>query len=85
MERAIEAPYLERLADAYAEYFSSYDAAPVLVVATEHFNPAENDRDFARLADVLAGFEGRRAFLAADAGLAFGPDAELPGKGTGAT
>jgi deoxyadenosine/deoxycytidine kinase len=77
MERSIEAPYLQRLADAYAGYFSSYAAAPLLVVATERFNPAEDDRDFARLVEVLAGFEGRRAFLGPDAGLAFGTDGDL--------
>ena len=85
MERAIEAPYLERLSQAYAQYFSTYDAAPVLVIATEHFNPAEDERDFARLVDVLAGFEGRRAFAGAAAGLSFGADAGARINPAGAT
>jgi deoxyadenosine/deoxycytidine kinase len=85
MERAIDAPYLERLADAYTEYFSGYEAAPVLVVATERFNPAEDDRDFARLVEVLAGLDGRRAWLPAEVGLGFGVDVDLPLEPPGGT
>ena len=43
--------------------FHTYAGAPVFAVATEHFNPAERDTDFAELLQRLANFEGRRAFF----------------------
>jgi len=63
MEQGIAPDYLERLADAYAAHFQVYDGAPVFAVATEHFNPAERDADFALLIERLAAFHGRRGFL----------------------
>ena len=63
MEQDIAPDYLERLADAYAAHFQVYDGAPVFAVATEHFNPAERDADFALLIERLAAFQGRRGFL----------------------
>jgi deoxyguanosine kinase len=63
MEQGIEPAYLQRLVDAYAEHFHAYDGAPVLAVATEHFNPAERDADFATLLQRLSVFKGRREFL----------------------
>jgi deoxyadenosine/deoxycytidine kinase len=63
MEQAIESAYLERLADAYAAHFHAYDGAPVFAVATERFNPAERDADFALLLERLAAFKGRREFF----------------------
>jgi deoxyadenosine/deoxycytidine kinase len=66
MERAIESTYLEHLSEAYADYFAGYQAAPVLAVVTERFNPAERDADFERLLQTLATFEGRRGLLEPD-------------------
>jgi deoxyguanosine kinase len=63
MEQGIEPAYLERLVAAYAEHFHGYDGAPVFAVATEHFNPAERDADFAVLIERLAAFKGRREFF----------------------
>ncbi|MEO7008025.1 MAG: deoxynucleoside kinase, partial [Caldimonas sp.] len=63
MEQGIELGYLQRLVDAYAAYFHGYDGAPVYAVATEHFNPAERDADFAVLVERLAAFRGRREFF----------------------
>lgn len=68
MEQGIAASYLDRLAAAYAEHFQTYDGAPVLGVATERFNPAERDADFALLLERLHAFGGPREFFdAADA------------------
>src|SRR5690606_15356275 len=39
MEQRITTDYLQRLCDAYAEYFQTFDGAPLMVVDTEHFNP----------------------------------------------
>ena len=66
MERAIDAPYLQRLCDAYVEYFHGYDGAPVFAVGTEHFNPIDREGDFRELLDRLAQFRGRREFFNAD-------------------
>ncbi|HUP10356.1 MAG TPA: deoxynucleoside kinase [Caldimonas sp.] len=63
MEQAIETSYLERLADAYAAHFHAYEGAPVFAVATERFNPAERDADFALLVERLVAFKGRREFF----------------------
>ena len=63
MEQGIEMSYLQRVAEAYAEYFQGYEGAPVFAVATEHFNPAERDADFAALMQGLRAFDGRRAFF----------------------
>ena len=60
MELAITADYLERLCDAYVEYFRGYDGAPVYTVVTEHFNPIDRDADFQTLVQRLAAFSGRR-------------------------
>ena len=63
MEHGIELAYLQRLADAYAAHFHTYDGALVFAVATEHFNPAGRDADFAVLVERLAAFRGRREFF----------------------
>lgn len=63
MEQGIGEDYLQRLADAYVEYFHAYDAAPVFAVGTEHFNPVENDADFAVFVERLAAFRGKREFF----------------------
>ena len=45
MEQRIDEAYLERLCAAYVEHFRAYDAAPVIAIDTEHFNPARSDAD----------------------------------------
>ena len=63
MEQDIAPDYLERLAEGYAAHFQSYDGAPVFAVATELFNPADRETDFALLIDRLAAFQGWRGYL----------------------
>ena len=66
MEHGIDLAYLQRLCDAYGEFFASYDGAPVFVVDTERFHPLERETDLSELVRALARFEGRRgAFRAA--------------------
>jgi deoxyadenosine/deoxycytidine kinase len=67
MERTIDVDYLQRLCDAYVQYFHSYDGAPVFAVGTEHFNPIERDADFQVLLERLENFRGRREFFNAQA------------------
>ena len=72
MEHGIDIAYLQRLADAYAEFFASYDGAPVFAVDTERFHPVERASDLAELVRALERFEGPRGVLgAAAADIAF--------------
>jgi deoxyguanosine kinase len=66
-ERGIDLAYLERLGNAYAEFFASYDGAPVFAVDTERFDPLEREADLAELVRALARFAGRRGVLGAGA------------------
>ena len=71
MEQAMRLGYLQRLCVAYAEFFESYDEAPVFVVDTEQLNPAYCAADLERLVARLAGLEGRREFLSTQVDVAF--------------
>ena len=72
MEQRISAAYLERLCDAYVEYFRGFDAAPVFALGTEHFNPVDREADFDALLKRLATFTGRREFFNAAGESPFG-------------
>jgi deoxyguanosine kinase len=63
MEQRIAPEYLQKLCDAYADYFQAFRAAPLMVVNSENFNPVERDGDFLALLDALARFEGTRAMF----------------------
>jgi len=54
MEQGIDAGYLQRLSDAYGEYFERERGLPVLPLDTEDFHPAARDRDFEDLLARLA-------------------------------
>ena len=71
MEQGIDAAYLQRLCDAYAAFFASYDGAPVFVVDTERFHPLERASDLDQLVRALEGFEGRHGALGAPVDIAF--------------
>jgi deoxyadenosine/deoxycytidine kinase len=62
-EAPIRADYLRRLADGYAAFFHDYDAAPLLVVNTEHLNPVERDGDYALLVGRMEAMRGRREYF----------------------
>ena len=72
IEHGIDIGYLERLCDAYADFFASYDGAPVFVVDTERFHPLEREADLSELIAALTRFEGRRGLLGAPSGAGFG-------------
>ena len=75
IEQGIELAYLRRLDDAYAEFFATYQGAPVFAVDTETFHPAEREADFDLLLGRLEEFRGRRDAL--------DPGAELAGQSLG--
>ncbi len=62
-EAAISESYLYRLSESYSRFFYHYDAAPLLIVDTEHLNPAERDEDFALLIKRIETMRGRREFF----------------------
>lgn len=72
MEQGIASEYLQRLCDAYVEYFHAYDGAPVFALGTEHFDPVDRDADFAVLLERLAAFRGRREFFNSHVEIPFG-------------
>ena len=71
MEQGIDALYLQRLSEGYADFFASYDGAPVFVVDTERFHPLERASDLEQLVGALDAFEGRHGALGAPVDIAF--------------
>lgn len=63
IESGITEPYLRALGDAYSRFFHHYEAAPLLIVNTEHLNPVDREEDFRMLLRQLAEMRGRRAFF----------------------
>jgi deoxyguanosine kinase len=62
-ERGMSAAYLADLARSYSEFFYHYDAAPLMIVNSEHLNPAEREEDFQLLLQRLREMRGRREFF----------------------
>jgi len=67
IEHGIDLAYLERLCDAYAEFFDGYEGAPVFAVDSEQFNPLEREADLAELLARLGRFGDRRGYFDARA------------------
>jgi deoxyadenosine/deoxycytidine kinase len=59
-EQYIERSYLEKLTQAYARFFHSYDAAPLLIVNSAHIDPVGEEDDFRMLfAEIAKARRGR--------------------------
>lgn len=52
-EQDMRKEYLERLSNAYTNFFHNYDRSPLLVVNTSRINPIENEQDYAILLDKI--------------------------------
>ncbi|HWU99490.1 MAG TPA: deoxynucleoside kinase [Oxalicibacterium sp.] len=63
MEAGISETYIERLCESYSRIFYDYEAAPLLIVNTEHLNPIDNEEDFALLLTRIANMRGKREFF----------------------
>jgi len=62
-ERAIDASYLQRLADAYARFFHDFYAAPLLIVNAASIDLVNNENDYNQLlAQVKTTTRGRHFF-----------------------
>lgn len=62
-EQSVSEGYLLRVAQGYSDFFYHYDAAPVLVVNTEHLNFENGDEDFSLLLQRIEGMRGPREFF----------------------
>ncbi|MGZ8273582.1 MAG: deoxynucleoside kinase [Burkholderiaceae bacterium] len=63
IESGISEAYLRALSDSYTRFFHEYDAAPVLIVNTDHLNPVDRDEDFELLLDRIDKLRGRREYF----------------------
>ncbi len=62
-ERLIDRAYLEKLNDAYARHFYSYDEAPLLIVNASGIDLVHNDADYERLLQQIQRTSGGRHFF----------------------
>ncbi len=62
-ERRIGEDYLGRLASSYSQFFYRYDAAPVLIVNSDHLNFADEAGDVELLLKCINDMRGPRAFF----------------------
>ncbi len=62
-ERLIERGYLEKLNDAYARHFYSYDEAPLLIVNASGIDLVHSDADYERLFQQIQRISGGRHFF----------------------
>ena len=62
-EQTIADEYLTRLTQSYSDFFYHYDAAPVLMVNSEHLNFVDGDEDFNLLLLRIEEMRGPREFF----------------------
>ena len=62
-ERALSESYLADLARVYSEFFYHYEAAPLLIVNSEHLNFADKDEHFELLLSRIREMRGAREFF----------------------
>ena len=62
-ERGIERSYLERLTDAYARFFHSYNEGPLLIVNASDIDPSHNNADYDQLFRQIERTTGGRHFF----------------------
>jgi deoxyguanosine kinase len=62
-ESDIPNEYIQRLSNAYSEFFHSYDAAPVLIVNNEKLNIIKDESALNLLVDRIDQFTGRREYF----------------------
>ncbi len=62
-ERTIERAYLQRLCDAYTEFFYFYDRSPLLIINAAEINPLENEADFRLLVEHICAEGPQRRYL----------------------
>jgi deoxyadenosine/deoxycytidine kinase len=61
-EQRIDDRYLERLVEAYSQFFHGYAEAPLLIVNAEEIDPVHNPRDFGELFQQIESIERGRHY-----------------------
>ncbi len=62
-DRYIDRAYLEKLTDAYARFFHTYDEGPLLIVNASQIDPVNNDADYEQLFQQIERTTGGRHFF----------------------
>lgn len=62
-DRYVDRSYLEKLTDAYARFFHSYDDGPLLIVNASQIDPVNNDADYEQLFRQIERTTGGRHFF----------------------
>lgn len=62
-EMAISQEYLHNLCNKYTDFIHHYDAAPQLVINTDHLNPVDSDEDLDLLIHRIKNMRGRREYF----------------------
>lgn len=62
-EQGIPREYIERLADAYSEFFHSYDASPILIVNNEKLNIIKDESALNLLVERIGKINSRREYF----------------------
>ena len=62
-ERHIDRQYLEKLADAYARHYHTYNDGPLLIVNASSIDPVHNEADYERLFEQIRRTTGGRHFF----------------------
>jgi deoxyadenosine/deoxycytidine kinase len=70
-ERLIDRAYMEKLGEAYARYFYSYDDSPLLIVNASAIDPVRVDADYEALFEQVNRINGGRHFYNPAAAVAF--------------
>ena len=62
-ELKIDRSYLEKLSDAYTQFFHAYQNAPLLIVNAAEFNPIDNEEHFSALLDQINKVQAGKHFF----------------------
>ncbi|HIL93198.1 MAG TPA: deoxynucleoside kinase [Cycloclasticus sp.] len=62
-EKKISSEYLQKLSDAYTEFFHHYDSGPLLIVNASDINPVDNDADYEQLLQHICTTRSGRHFI----------------------
>lgn len=62
-DRFVDRAYLEKLTDAYARFFHTYDEGPLLIVNASAIDPVNNDADYEQLFQQIERTTGGRHFF----------------------
>ena len=63
VDRFVERAYLEKLIDAYARFFHTYDDGPLLIVNASEIDPVNNESDYQQLFQQIERTTGGRHFF----------------------